>query len=82
MADRLHYPGNHVQFDPGHTYGPDMFGAYYRPVDAHHDPVLDRTTIELLVVPPAELPARLSAHMARAYNPDGARVAELFGGWR
>lgn len=59
MTDQLHYRGDHRQFDPDNIMGPDQFGAYYRAVAAEYDPVADRTTLHLQVVPPAELQQRM-----------------------
>lgn len=59
MSDQLHYRGDHRQFDPDNIVGPDQFGAYYRAVAAEYDPVADMTTLQLQVVPPAELQQRM-----------------------
>ena len=42
---KLHYKGNHVDFDRDRLYGPDNFGARYQPLWAEYDEELDRTTI-------------------------------------
>lgn len=34
--DRLHYPGDHRRFNANRIVGPDIFGAWYRPVTAHY----------------------------------------------
>lgn len=59
MTDQLHYRGDHRNFDPDHIMGADMFGAYYRAVAAEYDPDADITTLQLQVVPPAELQQRM-----------------------
>ena len=47
MADILHYRGDRTNFDAADVMGPDMYGAYYHPLDATYDPVTDITTMEL-----------------------------------
>lgn len=42
---KLHHKGNRVDFDRDHLYGPDNFGALYKPLWAEYDEELDRTTI-------------------------------------
>lgn len=42
---QLNYQGN-IELDPDLILGPDMYGAYYRPKEAVHDPDSDVTTIK------------------------------------
>ncbi|QBC87362.1 hypothetical protein [Mycobacterium avium] len=81
MPDRLHYRGDHRNFDPDNIMGPDQFGAYYRPVAAEHDPAADLTTLHLQVVPPAELQQRMVDALPKIQELAlaAARVTATFG---
>ncbi len=55
MSNVLHYRGDCTDFDPDQIMGPDLHGAYYRPVSADYDATTDRTTMQFRPIPPAEL---------------------------
>jgi hypothetical protein len=52
--DKLTYPGDCREFIPNRVVGPDMWGAWYRPISAHYFNGV--TTIFYRAVPPDELP--------------------------
>ncbi|EFG75267.1 hypothetical protein HMPREF0591_4830 [Mycobacterium parascrofulaceum ATCC BAA-614] len=81
MTDQLHYRGDHRQFDPDNIVGPDQFGAFYRAVAAEYDPVADRTSLHLQVVPPAELQQRMvdALPTIQELTTAAARVMATFG---
>ena len=68
MSDVLHYPGDCTNYDERLIYGPDMYGAHYRAIGASYDKDADRTTLELKVIPPAEL-AKIAENMAEVGVP-------------
>ncbi|GAC71088.1 hypothetical protein [Gordonia soli] len=47
---RLNYRGDRRDFDRDAIVGPDMFGAFYRPVSAEYDADADRTSIAYVPV--------------------------------
>lgn len=57
MSNTLHYPGDHSDIDTTQTMGPDLFGAFYRPVAAEYDAELDRTTVTFRPIPRSEAQA-------------------------
>ena len=73
MSYVLHYPGDCTNFDSRLVYGPDMYGAHYRCTGATYDKELDRTTLELQVVPPKVL-----AEMAEKIMAAGTPLWEGF----
>ena len=50
---RLHYRGDHRNFDPNRVYGPDAFRCFYRAGSAEYDEARDRTTIYFRPIVPA-----------------------------
>jgi hypothetical protein len=61
--DSLQYPGDHRKFLPNRVVGPDMFGAWYRPVSATYFGGV--TSIFYRPVPPDELPPALREMSAK-----------------
>lgn len=43
--DKLHYRGDCRDFDMDRAYGPDRFGAHYKPVEVLYDDTSDLTTV-------------------------------------
>lgn len=58
MRNKLHFPGDHLQFDD-RLLGPDRFGAFYEPTGADYDGAT--TTIFYRSLPPIELAERQAA---------------------
>jgi hypothetical protein len=42
----LNYPGDVTDILGSGIYGPDMHGAFYRPIAALYDPVTDKTKVK------------------------------------
>lgn len=78
MTNQLHYRGDVTGIDPTSFIGADRFGAFYRPVTATFDASTDRTTIDFLPIPPADMP-RFADDKVRQME-DRMRIAQLFGG--
>ena len=72
----LSYQGDCTAYPADHYVGSDRFGAFYRPVAAEFDG--QRTRIDYLPIPPAELPEFAADHVRQAE--DRVRIATLFGG--
>lgn len=65
MPNVLNYKGNRVLFDARRLGGPDMDGAFYRPVSAFYNAISDCTAITFRPVPPADLPPEAVLAAAR-----------------
>ena len=74
----LHYQSDCTDYDPTHYVGADRFGAFYHAVGAEFDG--QRTRIDYLPIPPADLPEFAADHVRQAE--DRVRIATLFGAMR
>lgn len=74
--DSLNYQGDCADIDPQHYVGPDLHGAFYRPVAAEFDGT--RTRIDYLPIPPADMQTFADDHVRQ--TEDRVRIAGLFGG--
>jgi hypothetical protein len=68
VTNVLHFPGDCTNYDPRLIYGPDLYGAHYKCVGAEFDPVLNRTTLQMKPVPPADL-AKLAEEIFKRGTP-------------
>lgn len=81
MTDTLHYPGDQRNFDPDHIYGPDLFRGCYRAAAAEYDAAQDRTSLQLVPIPPDELQERgiVKSLELQAERDIRERIEHLFG---
>lgn len=47
MSNTLNYRGDHTDIDRDKLLGPDLHGAFYRPVSALYNPQTDMTKVKL-----------------------------------
>lgn len=81
MSDTLNFPGDRRNFDPGHIYGPDLFRGCYRAFTAEYDAATDRTSLQLVPIPLAELQERgiVKSLELQAERDIRQRIETLFG---
>ena len=63
--DKLHFHRKLPKLDINRVFGPDMHGAWYRPVSQRHDYLSGVTTVFFQPVPPKDLPKQMLTYSQR-----------------